>query len=288
MDKMKVGIIGLGNVGSDMMAKVMKSRNLELGMVADIAETEGLEKARGLGIKVSLEGAKAIAAEPGIKICFDATEAAAHPANASILEEAGKICFDMTPAGTGTYIVPFVRLAGLGAACDYSMISCGGQAAVPIVAAINEVADVEYAEVVVSLSTKSAGAGTCADIDEFTQATAEGLRAISGADASKAIIVLNPAEPPLTMANTIYCRVKNKEEAAIKKAVGDMVAKVQGYVPGYRLRVPPLFEDDKVTCIVQVEGAGGFLPAYAGNLDISTSAAVIAAEAVAERLLKGE
>lgn len=288
MEKIKVGIIGPGNIGTDLMFKVLKSKNLEMKTMTGIVESEGLKRAKEMGFEVSTEGAKAVADDPEIKIVFEATSAPAHEANAPILKAAGKVCFDMTPAAIGPYVVPCVNLDELGDDVDdYNMVTCGGQATVPIVAAINAVADVEYAEIVASISSKSAGPGTRANIDEFTQTTANALKVVGGADTSKAIIVLNPAEPPVMMANTIYCRVKNRDEEAIKKSVDDMVKKIQAYVPGYSLRVPPIFDDEKVTVIAQVIGAGDFLPEYSGNLDIINCAAVGAAEIVAERMLKG-
>lgn len=288
MEKIKVGIIGPGNIGTDLMFKVLKSKNLEMKTMTGIVESEGLKRAKEMGFEVSTEGAKAVAEDPEIKIVFEATSAPAHAANAPILKAAGKVCFDMTPAAIGPYVVPCVNLDDLGDDVDdYNMVTCGGQATVPIVAAINAAADVEYAEIVASISSKSAGPGTRANIDEFTQTTANALKVVGGADTSKAIIVLNPAEPPVMMANTIYCRVRNRDEEAIKKSVDDMVKKIQSYVPGYSLRVPPIFDDDKVTVIAQVIGAGDFLPEYSGNLDIINCAAVGAAEIVAERMLKG-
>lgn len=288
MNKIKVGIIGPGNIGTDLMFKVLKSKNLEMKMMTGIVESEGLKRAGEMGFEISTEGARAVAEDPEIKIVFEATSAPAHIENAPILKAAGKICFDMTPAAIGPYVVPSVNLDELGDDVDdYNMVTCGGQATVPIVSAINEAADVEYAEIVASISSKSAGPGTRANIDEFTQTTANALKVVGGADTSKAIIVLNPAEPPVMMANTIYCRVKNRDEQAIKKAVDDMVKKIQSYVPGYTLRVPPIFDDEKVTVIAQVIGAGDFLPKYSGNLDIINCAAVGAAEIVADRILKG-
>ena len=288
MEKVKVGIIGPGNIGTDLMFKILKSKNLEMKTMTGIVESEGLKRAKEMGFNVSTEGAKAVAEDPEIKIVFEATSAPAHLENAPILKAAGKICFDMTPAAVGPYVVPCVNLDDLGDDVDdYNMVTCGGQATVPIVSAINAVADVEYAEIVASISSKSAGPGTRANIDEFTQTTAHALKIVGGADTSKAIIILNPAEPPVMMANTIYCRVKNKDEEAIKQSVDEMVKKIQAYVPGYSLRVPPIFDDDRVTVIAQVIGAGDFLPEYSGNLDIINCAAVGAAEIVAERILKG-
>lgn len=288
MEKIKVGIIGPGNIGTDLMYKVLRSKNLEMKTMTGIIESEGLKRAAGLGIKTSLEGVKAVAEDPEIKIVFDATMASAHLQNAPILKAAGKIAIDMTPAAVGPYVVPCCNLDKLGYVDNYNMVTCGGQATIPIVNAINEVADVEYAEIVASLSSKSAGPGTRANIDEFTQTTKKGLEIIGHADKAKAIIILNPAEPPIMMCNTIYTKVKNPDEKAITEAVNKKIKEVQAYVPGYQLRVPPIIDGDKVTCIVQVEGAGDFLPKYSGNLDIINSAAIAVAEKLAAKMLGNE
>ena len=194
----------------------------------------------------------------------------------------------MTPAAVGPYVVPCCNLDSLGEVDNYNMVTCGGQATIPIVNAINAVADVEYAEIVASISSKSAGPGTRANIDEFTQTTRKGLEIVGHADRAKAIIILNPAEPPIMMCDTIYCKVKNPGEKAIIEAVEKRVKEVQAYVPGYQLRVPPFVEGGKVTCILQVEGAGDFLPKYSGNLDIINSAAISVAEKLAAKMLGKE
>ena len=288
MDKIKVGIIGPGNIGTDLMYKVMKSKHLEMSMMTGIVESEGLKRAAGLGFKTSLEGVKAVAEDPEIKIVFDATMASAHLVNAPVLKAAGKIAIDMTPAAVGPYVVPCCNLDSLGEVDNYNMVTCGGQATIPIVNAINAVADVEYAEIVASISSKSAGPGTRANIDEFTQTTRKGLEIVGHADRAKAIIILNPAEPPIMMCDTIYCKVKNPDEKAIIEAVEKRVKEVQAYVPGYQLRVPPFVEGGKVTCILQVEGAGDFLPKYSGNLDIINFAAISVAEKLAAKMLGNE
>lgn len=288
MEKIKVGIIGPGNIGTDLMYKVMRSKNLEMKTMAGIVESEGIKRAAGLGFKTSVQGVKAVAEDPEIKIVFDATSASAHLAHAPVLKAAGKTVFDMTPAAVGSFVVPCVNLDKLAEANadNFNMVTCGGQATVPVAYAINRVADSEYTEIVACISSKSAGPGTRANIDEFTQTTAKALRILGGADRSKAIIVLNPAEPPLLMSNTIYSIVKNPDEKAIVDSVNDIVRQVQAYVPGYSLRVPPIIDGNRVTVIVQVEGAGDFLPKYSGNLDIINAAATAAAEKIAERMLK--
>ncbi len=289
MEKIKVGIIGPGNIGTDLMYKVMKSKNLEMKLMAGIVQSEGLKRAEGLGFHTSVEGVNAVAADGDVRIVFDATSAAAHLHNAPILKAAGKIVIDMTPAAVGPYVVPCVNLDSLPANTDnFNMVTCGGQATVPIAYAINRAANTEYTEIVAAISSKSAGPGTRANIDEFTETTAKALVTVAGAKQGKAIIVLNPAEPPLMMTNTIYARVNEPDEARIRASVEEMVKQVQGYVPGYRLRVPPVVEGNKVTVIIEVEGAGDFLPAYSGNLDIINQAAVAVAEKLAARELAAQ
>lgn len=284
-EKIKVGIIGPGNIGTDLMYKIMRSEHLQLGMMAGIVESEGILRAQRLGFKTSLEGVHAIATEEDIKIVFDATGAKAHMANSPVLKAAGKIAIDMTPAAIGPYVVPCVNLASVQHEDDFNMVTCGGQATIPIAYAINRVADSSYTEIVACIAALSAGPGTRANIDEFTETTAKALRVVGGADASKAIIVLNPADPPIMMTNTIYSIVKNTDEKKILESVNQMIGEVQRYVPGYRLRVPPIVEGNKVTVIVEVTGAGDFLPPYAGNLDIINCAAIATAERLAGQML---
>lgn len=286
MEKIKVGIIGPGNIGTDLMYKVIKSKNLEMYMMAGIVESEGIKRAAKLGYKTSIDGVNAVANDPNIKIVFDATSAKAHLYNAPILKAAGKIVMDMTPAAVGPYVVPCANLYDLSNEDNFNMVTCGGQATIPIVYAINKVADCTYAEIVATLSSLSAGPGTRANIDEFTETTRKALEVVGGADTAKAIIVLNPADPPIMMTNTIYTLVKNVDVEKITKAVEDIVKEVQNYVPGYKLKVPPIIDGNKVTVIVQVEGAGDFLPKYSGNLDIINQAAVAVADKVAISMLK--
>ena len=288
MSKVKVAIIGPGNIGTDLMYKIFRSKHLELALMAGIYESEGIKRARNLGIKTSINGVNAVLEEEDIKIVFDATSAKSALQNAPLLKEAGKICIDLTPAAVGPYVVPCVNLDKVKAEPNLNMVTCGGQATVPIVYAINQVAGVSYAEIVSCIASKSAGPGTRQNIDEFTQTTAKALEVVGGAKKGKAIIVLNPAEPPLMMTNTIYVKVENPDEQAILASVESMVKEVQQYVPGYKLRVPPLLDGDKVTTIIEVEGAGDFLPKYAGNLDNITAAAVATAEKLAEMILTKE
>jgi len=288
VDRVKVAVIGPGNIGSDLMYKILRSRHLEMGLMTGIVESEGIKRARNLGIKTSTAGVQAVLADEEIKIVFDATGAKPHLQHAPLLREAGKIAIDLTPAAVGPYVVPCVNLDQVQDEPNLNMVTCGGQATVPIVYAINRVAGARYAEIVACIASKSAGPGTRQNIDEFTQTTARALTVVGGAQKGKAIIVLNPAEPPLMMTDTVYVDVEKPDERAIRAAVEAMVQEVQKYVPGYRLRVPPIVEDHKVTTIVEIEGAGDFLPKYSGNLDIITSAAVAVAEKLAARMLKKE
>ncbi len=284
---MKVAVIGPGNIGTDLMFKILRSPYLEMGMMVGIVESEGLKRAQSMGIKTSTRGIDAVLEDDDIKIVFDATTAKAHIKHAPLLKEAGKIAIDLTPAAVGPYVIPVVNLEKLYDEPNLNMVTCGGQATVPIVYAIAQVAGAKYAEIVSAISSKSAGPGTRQNIDEFTITTAQALCELGGAKRGKAIIILNPAEPPLIMTNTIYVEVDEPDEEKIKGAVFDMIRRVQEYVPGYRLRVPPILDGNKVTTIIEVEGAGDFLPKYAGNFDIITAAAVAVAERIAARMLKG-
>lgn len=285
MSKVKVAVIGPGNIGADLMYKIMRSQRLEMALMAGIVESEGIQRARSLGIKTTLEGVYGVLEDQDVRIVFDATSARAHVINAPLLKEAGKLTLDLTPAAVGPYVVPSVNLDDLRAEPNLNMVTCGGQATVPIVNAIGKVAGARYAEIVACIASKSAGPGTRQNIDEFTQTTARALVEVGGAKKGKAIIVLNPAEPPIMMTNTIYVDVEDPDEKSISAAVAARVKEIQGYVPGYQVRVPPMVDGHKVTTIIQVEGAGDFLPKYSGNLDIMTSAAVATAEKLAERLV---
>jgi acetaldehyde dehydrogenase len=282
-EKVKVAVIGPGNIGTDLMYKLLRSKHLELVLLAGVEESEGILRARALGIQTVIGDLRPVLEDASIRMVFDASSAKAHLRHARQIEAAGKVAIDLTPAAVGPYVVPSVNLGSLQGARNLNMVTCGGQATVPIVYAINRVAGASYAEMVSAIASKSAGPGTRHNIDEFTRTTARALSVLGGAKRGKAIIVLNPAEPPMIMTNTVYVEVDRPDEAAIRSSVEQMVAEVQQYVPGYRLRVPPQLEGNKVTTIVEVEGAGDFLPRYSGNLDIITAAAV----AVAERLATG-
>lgn len=291
-DKIGVAIIGPGNIGSDLMFKVFRSKHLDMRLMAGIVQSPGIERAQQLGIATTIGGIDDLLAkkdELGIQIVFDATGAVPHLKHAPLLRQAGLYAIDMTPAAVGPYVVPSVNPERLMGERNVNMVTCGGQATIPIVHAIARVAGAKYAEIVSAISSKSAGPGTRANIDEFTETTSKALEEVGGADRGKAIIILNPAEPPIMMSNTIYVQIKDSREGILKEitdSVNKMVAQMQQYVPGYQLKVPPLLDDDKVTVCIQVQGAGDFLPVYSGNLDIINAAAIAAAEKIAERLLK--
>ena len=302
--KTRVAIIGSGNIGTDLMLKIVETSNtLEMGALVGIdPASDGLAQARDLGIAATdkgINGLVGMAEFKDIEILFDATSAGAHAHHNEIARSHGRQIIDLTPAAIGPYVVPVVNLDQHLAAPNINMVSCGGQATIPMVGAVQRVAKVHYAEIVASIASKSAGPGTRANIDEFTETTSRGLEVVGGADKGKAIIVLNPAEPPLLMRNTVYVLSDDAETGAIAHAIGEVVKEVQSYVPGYRLkqevqferfgsnkplRIPNLgeFEGIKTSVFLEVEGAGHYLPKYAGNLDIMTSAALKTAERLGE------
>ena len=302
--KTKVAIVGSGNIGTDLMIKIMEmSETLEMGALVGIdPDSDGLARAAKLGVATThegLEGLTRMADWADIRIVFDATSAKAHQANSDICARAGKTIIDLTPAAIGPYVVPVVNMDEHLGAPNINMVSCGGQATIPMVHAVDRVAKAHYAEIVASISSRSAGPGTRANIDEFTETTAKGIEVVGGATRGKAIIVLNPAEPPLLMRDTVYVLSEDGDTDAISQSVERMVETVQGYVPGYRLKqdvqferfgsnnpllIPGLgeFTGVKSSVFLEVEGAGHYLPTYAGNLDIMTSAALKTAERVVE------
>lgn len=277
-------ILGTGNIGTDLMFKLLKSPGgVHLALFAGIdPASDGLARARALGVHTSDRGIEAVVADPRIKIVFDASSARAHVRHAHVLAAAGKFAIDLTPAACGPFVVPPVNLIAHLGAPNVNLITCGGQATIPLVQAIHRVAPVDYAEIVSTVASASAGPGTRQNIDEFTRTTARGLEAIGGAATAKAIIILNPAEPPVFMRNTVYVLpVSEFDEAAVSRSIEEMAAAVQAYVPGYRLKGAPLFDRVAtptglrrcVTLLLEVEGAGDYLPKYAGNLDIMTASA---------------
>lgn len=282
---MRVAILGPGNIGSDLMYKVLRSPGLELVMMAGVdPQSEGLRRAAELGVETTVEGIAPLLARADIQLVFDATGAKYHLRHAPLLRKAGKIAVDLTPAAVGPYVVPAVNMEQHFDSLNLNLVTCGGQATIPIVAAIGQVAPVVYAEIVATIASAAAGPGTRQNIDEFTRTTARALEVVGGAQRGKALIILNPADPPILMRNTAYCEtIEPQDPAAIRSAVEAMVARVQAYVPGYRLRVPPIVEGTRVTTLLEVQGAGDFLPSYSGNLDIITAAAVGVAQRIAAR-----
>jgi acetaldehyde dehydrogenase len=296
--RVKVAILGSGNIGSDLMFKILREPgHMELALLSGIEpHSEGLARARSLGIGASHDGIQPILDDPGIRIVFDATSAHAHVRHAKLLAEAGRIAIDLTPAARGPYVIPPVNLGAHLDAPNVNLITCGGQATIPLVHAVSRVTPVPYAEMVSTIASLSAGPGTRQNIDEFTFTTARGIEALGGAVQGKAIIILNPADPPILMRNTIYALLAAEEvdRTAIIKSVEEMVKSVQAYVPGYRLKNEPVFEvretpngrSTLVAMLLEVTGAGDFLPAYAGNLDIMTASARQVGEVFAQRLLQ--
>nr|WP_217497550.1 acetaldehyde dehydrogenase (acetylating) [Rhodococcus sp. SGAir0479] len=309
--KIRVAIIGPGNIGTDLMIKVLnKSDVLEMGAMVGIDPTsDGLARAERLGVPTTSEGVDGLIALEGfdqIDIVLDATSAKAHVANCEKLAPFGKKIIDLTPAAIGPFVVPPVNLEEhLDEDLDnLNMVTCGGQATIPMVAAISAVTPVPYAEIVASISSKSAGPGTRANIDEFTETTSNAIQQVGGAGRGKAIIILNPAEPPMLMRDTVLALIGDADQEAIRASIKDMAGRVAEYVPGYRLKqevqFTPIAADEpvhtllpegagavttKVTVFLEVEGAADYLPAYAGNLDIMTSAAQRTAESIARRLI---
>ena len=283
--QLRVGIVGSGNIGTDLMYKVARHQQLALvGMAGIDPGSDGLARARQLGFPTTDQGlAGLLSLAPDVDLVFDATSAKAHLANMRLLAGTRITCVNMTPAITGPKVVPSVNLGYHLDATAVNLITCGAQATVPIVAAISSAATVTYAEIVSTVASRSAGPGTRQNIDEFTIATAEALCEVGGAAAGKAIIVLNPATPPILMRNTVYVRSTSFDPDEVLRNIAAMVARVQAYVPGYRVKVPPVIEGELITVILEVEGAGDYLPPYAGNLDIMTSAGIRVAELILER-----
>lgn len=295
MNMINCAIIGSGNIGTDLAYKLMRSNVLRpVWMVGIEPDSEGLAIARELGIKTTAEGVDGLiphVAGDEIRIAFDATSAYAHAENFKKLDELNVFMIDLTPAAIGPYCVPPVNLEmHIGTSeRNLNMVSCGGQATIPIVHAIARVQPVSYAEIVATAASKSLGPGTRKNIDEFTRTTSSALCKVGGAREGKAIVVVNPAEPPIMMRDTVYCETETSpDQAAIEQSVYAMVAEVKEYVPGYVLKNGPIFEDNRVSVFLEIEGRGDFLPRYAGNLDIMTASAVQVAERLASHVAKRE
>lgn len=289
--KLRTAIIGPGNIGTDLLAKLMRSAVLEpVWMVGVDPESDGLKRAQELGLKTTSNGVDGLLPfikEDNIAIVFDATSAYVHKENSDKLTPLGVLVIDLTPAAIGPYCVPPVNLhehLGKGEP-NLNMVTCGGQATIPMVYAVSRVQAVDYGEIIATVSSKSAGPGTRKNIDEFTRTTAAAVAKIGGAKEGKAIIVLNPAEPPITMRDTVHCLTQDTpDQEKITASILAMVAEVQKYVPGYRLVNGPVFEDNRVSVYLEVEGLGDYLPKYSGNLDIMTAAAARTAEMFAEQI----
>lgn len=308
--KVKVAIIGSGNIGTDLMIKIMRnSDTLEMGALVGVdPNSDGLARAARMGVAITSDGIDGLQKLPvwqDVRIVFDATSAGAHKHHSAVCEAAGKVMIDLTPAAIGPYVVPVVNGDAHLDAANVNMVTCGGQATIPIVAAVSSVATVHYAEIVASIASKSAGPGTRANIDEFTETTSRGIECVGGAAKGKAIIVLNPAEPPMIMRDTVFTLSSGADEVTVEASIERMVEKVRAYVPGYKLKqkiqferfgsnnpvhIPGVgtFEGIKTSVFLEVEGAAHYLPAYAGNLDIMTSAGLRIAEKIAARRFQKE
>ncbi|AMO35793.1 acetaldehyde dehydrogenase (acetylating) [Thauera humireducens] len=319
MNKIKCALIGPGNIGTDLLYKLKRSPVLEpVWMVGIDATSEGLARAREMGLKTTAEGVDGLlphVVADGVQIAFDATSAYVHAENSRKLNELGVLMIDLTPAAIGPFCVPPVNLAehvgwpspgrsqdgqtpsggsersergGLLSEMNVNMVTCGGQATIPMVAAVSRVQPVAYGEIVATVSSKSAGPGTRKNIDEFTRTTAGAVEKVGGAKKGKAIIILNPAEPPLIMRDTVHCLTETEpDQAAVTESIHAMIREVQKYVPGYRLVNGPVFDGNRVSVFLEVEGLGDYLPKYAGNLDIMTAAGARTAEMFAEEILAG-
>jgi len=292
--KIKCALIGPGNIGTDLLAKLQRSAVLEpVWMVGIDPESDGLKRAREMGIKTTADGVDGLIPHmqaDGVQIVFDATSAYVHAENSRKVNAEGALMIDLTPAAIGPFCVPPVNLkehVGKGE-MNVNMVTCGGQATIPMVAAVSRVQPVAYGEIVATVSSKSAGPGTRKNIDEFTRTTAGAVEKVGGAKKGKAIIILNPAEPPLIMRDTVHCLLESEpDQAKITESIHAMIKEVQKYVPGYKLVNGPVFDGLRVSVFLEVEGLGDYLPKYAGNLDIMTAAAARTAEMFAEEIIAG-
>lgn len=295
MTKVKCAIIGPGNIGTDLLYKLLRSDVLEpVWMVGVDPSSEGLARARDLGLKTTDQGVDGMlphVVADGVQIAFDATSAYVHAENSRKLNALGVLMIDLTPAAIGPLCVPPVNLAQLAqaAASNVNMVTCAGQATIPMVNAVSRVQPVDYAEIIATVASKSIGPGTRKNIDEFTRTTSGAVEKVGGAKKGKAIVVVNPAEPPLMMRDTVYCETADEPDRdAITASVHEMIGQVQKYVPGYRLKNGPTFEGRKVSIFLEVEGLGDFLPKYAGNLDIMTAAAARTGEMFGREIFEGK
>ena len=293
MAKIKCVLIGSGNIGTDLLYKLKRSELLEpVWMVGIDEDSEGLARAREMGLKTTADGVDGVLphlASDGVQIAFDATSAYVHKENSDKMNACGVFMVDLTPAAIGPLCVPPVNLDQLADTMNVNMISCAGQATIPIVYGVSRIQGVEYAEIIASLASKSIGAGTRANLDEFTYTTSNAVCEVGGAKKGKALCVINPAEPPMIMRNTIYCLTEEEpDQERITASLMEMIEAVQHYVPGYKLVNGPVFEGNKVGVFMEVAGLGDYLPTYAGNLDIMTAAACRTAEMYAAKILNGE
>jgi acetaldehyde/propanal dehydrogenase len=288
--KLRAAIIGPGNIGTDLLMKALRSEWIEPVWMVGIDDSPGIQRAREMGVKVTTDGVDGLLPhieEDNIQFAFDATSAYVHAENSRKLNSKGVIMIDLTPAAIGPYCIPPVNLKALleaGVKDNVNMVTCGGQATIPLVAAVSRVQKVAYGEIVATVASASVGMGTRDNIDEFTRTTSAAIEQVGGAQKGKAIIIINPAEPPLIMRDTVHClTVDEPDQQAITASFHEMIAEVQKYVPGYQLLNPPMFDGKRVTISVQVEGLGDFLPKYSGNLDIMTAAALRTAEMIAQQ-----
>jgi acetaldehyde/propanal dehydrogenase len=292
--KVKCALIGSGNIGTDLLYKLKRSESLDpVWMVGIEPASEGLARARAMGLKTTDQGVDALlphVKEDGVQIAFDATSAYVHPENSRKLNALGVMMIDLTPAAIGPYCVPTVNLRGhVGKReMNVNMVTCGGQATIPMVYAVSRVQKVSYAEIIATVASRSVGPGTRKNIDEFTRTTAGAVEKVGAANQGKAIVIINPADPPIIMRDTVYCTTEDQpNREALMDSVHEMIREVQKYVPGYRLKNGPVIDGNRVSMFLEVEGLGDYLPKYAGNLDIMTAAAARAAEMFAQEILSG-